>query len=297
MPGDVAVGDLRDLNQPGRSRPHAGLQQTRTTAGGTLPTQDRPVASIAVRKLAAVVLVLAVPLAACDGGVERTERPSGTPSSRSVRPTESPGDGDSPTASSPAPPGRARCTLVLGFSQTNDWYLGGGFESRPGVEDARWELIAEGGHDVWIWSDSSIQAYRQEPVSPCDEGPDRAVFQLAARGWQARPVEEIIDALEATLLNIRTAWPTVERIELVPVVGGPDQELCELASFGGRRVDASAMNPAMTSVIAQVVNGEDVVAGPNLLLADCSQYRDGLGHLGEEGARYIASVVAEHYAT
>jgi hypothetical protein len=62
-------------------------------------------------------------------------------------------------------------------------------------------------------------------------------------------------------------------------------------------VDASGMNPVMTTAIAQVANGRDVVAGPDLLLADCTQYLDGMGHLTQEGSQYIASVVAAHYGT
>jgi hypothetical protein len=185
---------------------------------------------------------------------------------------------------------------VLGFSVTRNWFEDGAFETQPGIEDEAWELIAEGGHDVWIWADPGTPAFARAPASPCGREPDRVLFQVAARGWRGRPPEDVAAALQASIDNIRTTWPSVETIELIPIVGGPGGQPCELASFGGRTVDASGMNPAMNAVIAQVADGERVVAGPDLLLADCSQYLDGMGHLTKEGSRAIASDLAEHYA-
>jgi hypothetical protein len=192
----------------------------------------------------------------------------------------------------------ARCTLVVGFSVTENWFEGGAFESIPTIQDSQWELLAEGGADVSVWSNPSMPAYSRPPASACGEQPDRVVFQVAALGWRIRPLEDIVGDIRASIDNIRARWPTVRLVELVPIVGGPDAQQCVLPSQAGSRiVDASGMNPVMTTAIAQVANGRDVVAGPDLLLADCTQYLDGMGHLTQEGSQYIASVVAAHYGT
>lgn len=240
-----------------------------------------------------LALVLALALAACDEGRERGQRPSPRPSTPS--PSPSSGSPSPSGSSSPSVPGSAECTLVLGFSVTMNWFEGGGFEARPEISDDEWELIAEGGHDVWIWADPGIPAYARAPSSPCGREPDRVLFQVAARGWRSRSAEDVAAALRTSIENIRATWPSATTIELIPVVGGPGAQPCELASFGGRTVDASGMNPAMTAVISGVADGERVVAGPDLLLADCGQYLDGMGHLTPDGSRYIASVLAEHY--
>lgn len=186
---------------------------------------------------------------------------------------------------------------MLGFSVTRQWYEEGTFESQPGIDDASWELIFEGGGDVSVWSNPAAQPYLSSPISECVSPPDRALFQVAARGWRVRPAEETVSELETVIANIRAAWPTVEVIELIPIVGGPGGQPCEAATQPGRTVDASAMNPVMNTVIAEVADGRDVRAGPDLQLADCSQYADGIGHITPEGSRIIASVLAEHYGT
>lgn len=194
-------------------------------------------------------------------------------------------------------PGRADCTLVLGFSVTANWYEDGAFESMSGIDGDRWELIVAGGHDVWRYANPDAQPYTTTPVSPCEGEPDRALFQVAALGWEHHPADEVVAAIRSSIDNIRATWPTVDVVELIPIVGGPDGQPCEATTQPGRIVDASLMNPAMYAAIAEAVNGDDVVAGPDLLLADCSQYQDGLGHITSEGSRHIASVLAEYYGT
>jgi hypothetical protein len=105
----------------------------------------------------------------------------------------------------------------------------------------------------------------------------------------------MLDALRTSIANIRATWPSLEVVELIPIVGGPEGQPCEATTQPGRIVDASLMNPVMNAAIAQVVDGDDVRAGPDLQLAECSLYQDGLGHLTTEGSRFIASILAEHY--
>ena len=116
-------------------------------------------------------------------------------------------------------------------------------------------------------------------------------------GGDHHPADEVVAAIRSSIDNIRATWPTVDVVELIPIVGGPGSQPCEATTQPGRIVDASLMNPAMNAAIAEAVNGVDVVAGPDLLLANCSEYQDGLGHITSEGSRHIASVLAEYYGT
>lgn len=245
-----------------------------------------------MRRSLVLALVMGFALSACGQGGASPSPTASVPTSSEPSPTGSP-DAGPPGSTAPV---AARCTLVVGFSVTENWFEGGAFESIPTIRDSQWELLAEGGADVSVWSNPSTPAYSRPPVSACGEPPDRVVFQVAALGWRSRPVEDVIAAIDASIANIRATWPTVEVVELIPIVGGPDAQPCEIPSQAGTRiVDASGMNPAMTAVIGQVANGRDVLAGPDLLLADCTQYLDGMGHLTQEGSEYIASVVAAHY--
>jgi hypothetical protein len=181
------------------------------------------------------------------------------------------------------------------MSVTANWFLDGGFEALPGIEDARWELIWESGYDVVLYADPAGLPYSTTPLSPCGEEPDRAVFQVAARDWQTP--DTVVAELRATIANIRATWPTVGVIELIPIVGGPGSGPCSDPDVPDKGVLASYMNPPVVGAIAEIANGTDVVAGPDLLVADCSQFRDGTGHLTIEGSSLVASVLAHHFGS
>ena len=240
-----------------------------------------------------LALALGFVLSACWQGGEPTTGPSATAPASTEPSSGTSGTGPSVSG----PPFNARCTLVLGFSVTRQWYEEGGFETQPGVNDARWELIFEGGGDVSVWANPEAQPYHRTPISPCEAQPDRALFQVAALRWRNHSSEEMASELQTATANIRATWPSVEVIELIPIVGGPGGQPCEATSQPGRTVDASLMNPVMNGLIADVANGDDVRAGPDLQLADCSQYMDGIGHITPEGSRHVAAVIAEHYGT
>jgi hypothetical protein len=107
----------------------------------------------------------------------------------------------------------------------------------------------------------------------------------------------VIAELRSSIDNIRAAWPTVELIELIPIVGGPGGEPCSDPDAPDKGVQASFMYPAMVSAIAAVENGTDVVAGPDLRVTDCDLFRDGAGHLTQEGSTRVAEQLAEHYGS
>ncbi len=252
------------------------------------------------RRVALAVALMAALSACGDSGTAATttpspkgERPSTAPSS-STSPSEEADPTPSVVASAQPPPGRSRCTLVLGMSVTANWFLDGAFESRPGILDARWELIWESGYDVGLFADPNGLPYTDAPLSPCADPPDRVLFQIAAFDWQD-PVS-VEAELRSSIDNIRATWPTLRTIELIPIVGGPGGRPCDDPRAPDKGILASYMNPPVVDAIAAVTTG-DVVAGPDLLVADCSQFRDGTGHLTIDGSSYVASVLADHYGS
>jgi hypothetical protein len=251
-----------------------------------------------------LAIAIALPLAlvllpACGdagAGADGSSSAVGSPSpTSSLAGSPSPSIDAEPSETESSGPGGARCTLVLGMSVTANWFLDGGFESLPGIDDAGWELIWESRHDVGLYADPGARPYSDAPASPCGEDPDRVLFQIAAFDW--RSPGAVIAELGASIDNIRAVWPTVRVIELIPIVGGPGSGPCHDPDVPDKGVQASFMNPAMVDAITEVANGADIVAGPDLLVADCAQFRDGPGHLTTEGASYIASVLAKHYGS
>lgn len=186
--------------------------------------------------------------------------------------------------------GSSECRAVLGFSQTRNWYEDGGFESLPGVDPVAWDLVAVGGADLHDWASPSFVGYA---ASPCNDAPTRAVYQLAYLGFRQTSDATILAALNATLVNIRATWPSVVEVDLIPIVGGPNHGVC---SIGRRKVDATLMHPRMDMAVASGTNELDVLAGPDLLVAACSDYADGMGHLLPSGSVFVAGQVAAFYA-
>jgi hypothetical protein len=243
------------------------------------------------RSLPVVALALALVLTACEQG--REPRPRGTDHTPI---TESPSAPISPVISPPGHPSR-NCTLVIGFSVTEDWFRGGEFERQQGIRNGAWELLAPSGHDIELWANPSEPGFSEPIFSPCGRDPDRILFQVAAKDWRTLGPNQVVADLEASIANMRAHWPTASVVELIPIVGGPAAQPCPFPAAPGGIVDASGMNPMMKTAITEVADGSDVVVGPDPLLADCAQYRDDRGHLTEDGSRFIALELAHHYAT
>jgi hypothetical protein len=186
-----------------------------------------------------------------------------------------------------------RCTRVLGMSQTRNWFEEGGFESQAGIDPAEWELTSVGGADINQWMDPSFIGFTATPRSAsCGGTPTRVLFHAAYLGFEQASDALIADGLSTVVANIRATWPSVARVALVPIVGGPDHSLCQI---DGRTVDATRMHPRIDTAIAAVADGVGVLDGADLLVSSCADYADGLGHLLPSGSAFVAQTVASSH--
>ena len=188
----------------------------------------------------------------------------------------------------------AGCTLVIGFSQTADWYMApvfrnSGFDQPEAgaifesiVDDDRWQLKWANGAGVNVFSNPESPAWDAPILSPCVEGsdrPERIVYMISGPfgedvdGWAAE--------IEKAIGNIRDKFPSAAAIALQPVVGAPaDAEGDECFMPGGQRVRASWQATPIIAGIEQVANRhDDVVVGATTRLKQCGHYVDFLGHI------------------
>jgi len=92
------------------------------------------------------------------------------------------GRGGETRAGTPVAPRTAasfECSQVIGFSQTNEWYAGG-FERV--VDNARWQLLWQGGASIELWADPRFSGWSQPLVSPCasrSTSPDRILVTIS----------------------------------------------------------------------------------------------------------------------
>jgi hypothetical protein len=179
---------------------------------------------------------------------------------------------------------------VIGFSQTMQWYYGGGFLSQmpSGGTQLRWQ----GGAGIESWADPSF--WPDIPGGTCNTGsanPDRVVLNIS--GGYNSDVNYWHDQIALAVTNIRNHHPTVRTIYLQPVVGGPNHTLCPPVPPGVR---ASFNEPYIGQAIDRLQSEGVGVWGANPLVRTCADYADyDPGHLTNDAAAYISDVVGAFY--
>ena len=183
------------------------------------------------------------------------------------------------------------CTLVIGFSQTQQWYAGApDFETIAG--DDEWQLLYEFGAGIDFWADPDFSGWSNSPVSPCaaaSTAPDRVVLTIS--GGPRSPLDWA-SAIDSAAATIRVKYPEIAAIVLQPVVGGPNHQVCPAP--GGGDVRASTSHPDIDEGIAMAVGG-DVIAGASPEVRACEDYEDGIGHLAPDSRGPIGASIAEVY--
>ncbi len=114
------------------------------------------------------------------------------------------------------------CSRMIGFSQTRDFYPV--FEAQ--VDGSRWEGLVIGGASIDYWADPNYAGWLAPVTSPCASGsgnPDWVVLHVAARPGQksAKTVDWYKQHITAAVANVRSKYPAVQRIDLMPIIGGP----------------------------------------------------------------------------
>lgn len=181
------------------------------------------------------------------------------------------------------------CTLVIGFSQTEQWFEAGFEQILP---TANWELLAESGGSIELWADSAYVGWTQPIVSSCVGPPHRVLLTITG---EIRDAERWVTDIEAAAGVALTKFPSAQTVILQPVVGGPNGALCP-ADDGFVR--ASETHPVIDQAIAQLVAGRsDLVAGASPEVRYCADYSDNLGHLVEEAWGPIGGAIAGFYLT
>jgi hypothetical protein len=196
------------------------------------------------------------------------------------------------TFATPAGLQPGECARVIGYSVTNDWWRAG-FEELPGIDEASWEAVFVFGDMLPRWADPDFPGWtgdvkRGIRSASCDGSPTRLVVQIAHLGFEEASNREMLDLLRQVIDNAREHYPDLERIDLIPIVGGPRHRRCP-------GVMATRMHPRMDAIIASAVDGNLVFAGPDLRASSCRDFRDATGHLSDSGASHAANVMARRF--
>ncbi|HVU49317.1 MAG TPA: hypothetical protein VHL80_01460, partial [Polyangia bacterium] len=160
------------------------------------------------------------------------------------------------------------CTTYVGSVLTTEWW-NLGFETI--VDNAKWQLKWHHHGYIQAWGDPATPFWSDtgDPnnlmtgspiVSPCAQNsttPDRVVF--LAIDWELLTEQDWVGWLEKDLVAIKTKWPSVRWIDIMPTPRCPDDMMCNPNAKPGPGANDGAgpedcyIAPYIDSAIAKVV--------------------------------------------
>lgn len=199
-----------------------------------------------------------------------------------------------------------------------EWYNGHNFEDKlmaEGGDPDKWQLKwHHHGHvNEWNNPDSPFWANEGDPNndasgspigSPCAEGsdaPDRIV--ILTIDWDMLTEEEWLPAVNKLIETIQLKRPNAKRIDLMPLMRCPDNQMCNPNADYGPGAGTSAgrqdcyIIPEQDSAFEKAIAAHSNIAawGPVLEATQCNPSHDG-AHLTGDDNELQAQLVAEFYA-
>src|ERR1700690_2868920 len=229
------------------------------------------------------------------GGAGGTDADAGSPGAMNV--------GVAPTdagAALEAAPGAVApqtfvCSQVMGLMLTDQWYAAG-FETAPGIDDARWQLKWMDHAYIDEWANPSSTFWGIVPTSPCAQNsssPDRVL--LVALSWTLVTLADWEANVQKDVDNIKAKYPNVKQIVLMTIVRGPGNVSC-----GNTTVVAE--NTLIPAYVDQALAGE-AAASPDLVKVapkfeanSCADFMGTGPHLTAAGDAEMAQKVAAAFA-
>jgi hypothetical protein len=211
------------------------------------------------------------------------------------------------------------CNLFMGVSATQEWIVGGGFDTL--VDGTKWESICKANEYIFKWPmDPAVWTQPFDGGHACAKNstsPDRVVFtaytgtNTAMFNDFAMPndpmvVANWVTALENVVMAIQMHYPMVKRIEFTGMIRGPSPnggtgtDCDKTATLTGKSADAheDIVMPWIDAAIATVSQHHPglVVAAPKFYIGDCTWYAGvGAHYAGGGKPAMVAQVVANWY--
>jgi hypothetical protein len=204
------------------------------------------------------------------------------------------------------------CTTYIGSVLTTEWWPQG-FETI--VDNTKWQLKWHHHGYIEAWGDpqSPFWADTGDPnnlasgspiQSPCKDGstaPDRVVF--LAIDWVLLTEKDWTDWLEKDLVAIKSKYPSVRWVDIMPTVRCPQNKMCNPNAKPGPGANDGAgpedcfIPPFEDAAIAKVVaaHADWVGLGP---IVEATMCNGGYGaHLTAADAKHAAMAIGAFYAT
>jgi len=197
------------------------------------------------------------------------------------------------------------CTMVIGGSvmgsPNGGWYPADNYGFERIVPNGSWQYIWQSGADNSVWSNPNSSAWSQWPsgvISGCTTNrltPDRVVYWVGIKD-PSQSATTVADQIGQAVANIRAKIPSVQKIILQPITGGPNHTVCGSPS-GGNGYIASAGHLVVDPAIDLAISRDPSLGkGYDSLVRTCSDFKDWKGHLSDSGATDQGQKHGQFYA-
>ena len=190
-----------------------------------------------------------------------------------------------------------KCTRLLGFSQTNQWWQALRANlTNPGA----WELLWSSGASIEHFADANDAVWTNSVLDAVGLPVDRAVLNVS--GDYISDVSYWVTQINLAIANIRSKYTNVRMILLQANVAGPGGALCQNADSiaNANAVDDTIRccwtNRYIRSAITAVSRG-NVRGGAWCDALDCAaDFEDYIGHLTGSGViDYVGATAGAYY--
>jgi hypothetical protein len=189
------------------------------------------------------------------------------------------------------------CNQITAMTLTREWFEAG-FESDPGIVNARWQLKAREHGYITEWSSPSSDFWNEPLESPCAAGsanPDHVV--LTVLSWNPACCTTQLEweqQVERAVTTLIAKYTALKRIDLMTVIRGPGNQLCPTPPVANETI---AMPPELDAALAAVATKHSglVFVAPQFEAPSCGAFSGGGPHLTTAGNTAVARDIAAHF--
>jgi hypothetical protein len=187
------------------------------------------------------------------------------------------------------------CSQVMGLMLTDQWYTAG-FETEPGIDDARWQLKWMDHAYIDEWANPNSTFWGIVPTSPCAQdssSPDRVL--LVALSWTLVTLADWETNVQKDVDNIKAKYPNVKQIVLMTIVRGPGNVSCgNTTVVAENTLIPSYVDQALADVAA--TSPDLVKVAPPFAANSCADFMGTGPHLTAAGDAEMAQKIAAAFA-
>jgi hypothetical protein len=186
------------------------------------------------------------------------------------------------------------CNQVTAMTLTREWFEAG-FQSNPGIVDARWQLKAREHGYITEWANPNSDFWNEMIESPCANGstnPDHVVLTVLSWVPACCTTQPEWDAqITAAITSFKAKYSALKRIDLMTVIRGPGNMLCPTPPATGETIVIPAeLDAALAAAATKFPNF--VFVAPKFEAPNCAAFSGGGPHLTTAGNTAVAKTIS-----